>query len=275
MSEYKFSVAISVYKDDDSKFFDRALESITVLQTVKPSEVVLVVDGLVSDEIDKVINKYIALTGIFNVIRLPENKGLGNALRIAVETASYSLIARMDSDDVSLPDRFEKELAILTADPTLDVIGGDITEFIDTEENIVAKRSVPCSDTEIKQYMKKRCPLNHVSVMFKKESVLACGNYQDLFWNEDYYLWIRMAEKGGKMANIGEVAVNVRAGSDMYKRRGGRKYFNSELFLQKYMLKRKMIGKTSFLFNVAKRLVIQILMPSFIRGWAYKKYARS
>ena len=274
MSELKFSVAMSVYRNDDPAQFDRALESITVLQTVKPDEIVLVVDGHVGDGLNGVIAKYEALFSIFRVIRLEKNGGLGNALRLAVEHATYELIARMDSDDVSLPTRFEEQLRYFSENGEVDIVGGDISEFVGEEENVVAYRKVPCSDAEIKTYMKKRCPLNHVSVMYKKAAVLNAGGYLDLFWNEDYYLWIRMAEKGAAMGNTGTVLVNVRTGADMYSRRGGKKYFKSELFLQKYMLERKMIGRAIYLENVLKRWIVQRLLPNRIRGWVFRTFAR-
>ena len=238
-----FSVAISVYKSDNPIYFDRALSSITDLQTIKPDEVVLVVDGPVSKDIDLVIKKYEDKYPFFNVIRLETNGGLGNALKIAVENAKYDLIARMDSDDVSVNTRFAEQLSFFVNNPDIDIVGGDITEFIDKESNVVGKRSVPKSNYEIREYMKTRCAMNHVSVMYKKASVINAGGYQDWFWNEDYYLWIRMWLNGAKFANTGTVLVNVRVGEEMYQRRGGAKYFNSEKGLQDYMLQHNRLIK--------------------------------
>ena len=272
--DLKFSVIMSVYKNDSAEFFDRALSSVTDEQTVMPNEIVLVVDGPVGDDINSVIHKYSDKFGSLKVIRLEKNSGLGNALRIAVDNSSYELIARMDSDDVSLPNRFEEQLKMFEQNSALDIVGSDISEFIGDEANVVAKRTVPLADKEIKEYSKVRCPFNHVTVMYKKSSVVKVGNYLDLFWNEDYYLWIRMVEADMKMANTGTVSVNVRTGEDMYKRRGGVKYFKSELFLQKYMRKRKMIGCVTYFSNVAKRFIVQILMPNFIRGWVFRTFAR-
>ena len=275
MSDLKFSVAISVYKKDNSIFFARALKSITDDQTLKPNEIVLVVDGAVSQEIDGVINDFsIKYPNLFKIIRLEKNGGLGNALRIAVENSSFEIIARMDSDDVSLPERFEKQINYLKENPDVDIMGGDISEFIDSEENVVAYRKVPVGDEEIKKYMKKRCPFNHMTVIYKKSAVLKAGGYLDFFWNEDYYLWIRMFESGAVFANTGNVLVNVRTGKDMYKRRGGVKYYKSEKALQKYMLKHKIIGFGTYFVNVTKRFIVQVLMPNGIRGWVFKKFAR-
>lgn len=269
-----FSIAMSVYKSDNPSFFDRALSSITELQTVMPDEIVLVVDGPISEELNKVIEIYEKKYDIFNVVRLEKNGGLGNALKIAVENARYELIARMDSDDVSTPTRFEEQLKYFTTHSQTDIVGGDITEFIGTEDNIVGKRVVPQTNDEIREYMKTRCAMNHVSVMYKKSSVQAAGGYQDWFWNEDYYLWIRMWLNNTVFANTGTVLVNVRVGEEMYQRRGGDRYFKSEKGLQNYMLQHKMIGVSTYIKNVGKRLIVQKLLPNKLRGWIFRTFAR-
>lgn len=274
MMDKNFSVAISVYKKDKASYFDRAVESITDLQTVKPSEIVLVVDGPVSEEINHVISKYEEKYKIFNVIRLPQNGGLGNALRIAVENCRHELIARMDSDDIAFPTRFEQQLNYFENNPNIDIVGGDITEFIDQEDNVVGKRVVPVTHEEITTYMKRRCAFNHMTVMYKKTAVQQAGGYLDWFWNEDYYLWIRMMENKCVFANTGTVLVNVRTGGDMYKRRGGKKYFRSEIALQKYMRKRALIGMPTYLMNCTKRFILQVLLPNRLRGWVFRTFAR-
>ena len=273
MDKTKFSVAMSVYKNDNAEHFARALRSITEEQTVKPDEIVLVVDGPVGDDVNAVIEDFSSKCGIFKVIRLEQNGGLGNALKLAVENASFELIARMDSDDVSVPDRFEQQIKFMTEND-VDILGGNISEFIDEEGNVVAHRNVPLTNDEIYEYLKVRCPLNHVSVMFKKNAVIAAGNYIDQYCNEDYYLWIRMAENKAIMANTGTVLVNVRVGKDMYNRRGGRKYFKSEKALQKYMRRKKIISFATYLSNVTKRFIVQVLLPNRLRGWVFKKFAR-
>lgn len=269
-----FSVAISVYKNDNPVFFDRALNSITENQTIMPNEIVLVVDGPVSAELNRVIDMYEDKFNIFKIIRLKKNGGLGNALKIAVENSTYELIARMDSDDVSLPARFEEQLKFFVLNPETDVVGGNITEFIGNENNIVGMRSVPLTNEAIREYMKIRCAFNHMSVMYKKSAVQSAGGYQDWFWNEDYYLWIRMWLNGAIFANTGSVLVNVRVGEEMYQRRGGKKYFSSEKRLQDYMLKQGMINWYIYIKNVSKRMIVQKLMPNKIRGWVFRTFAR-
>ena len=274
MINRQFSVAMSVYRNDNPLYFRRALESIIEKQSERPAEIVLVVDGPIGVELNAVIDEYSSKHDIFKLIRLEKNAGLGNALRIAVENASNELVARMDSDDIALETRFEEQLNFFSENSDVDIVGGDISEFVGEEDNIVAYRKVPKTDFEIKEYLKRRCPLNHVSVMFKKSAVKKAGGYLDLFWNEDYYLWIRMAECNALMANTGTVLVNVRTGADMYQRRGGKKYYKSEKFLQKYMLERKMIGRLTYFSNLSKRFIIQRLLPNKLRGWVFRTFAR-
>ena len=270
-----FSVITSVYRNDKPAFVARALESITIAQSVKPDEVVIVVDGPVPDELRNLIIYTVQSTpSLYKVIWLPENKGLGNALRVGVENAKYDIVARMDSDDVSTPDRFEKQIAYMEAHPECDVVGGQIIEFIDSESNIIGKREVPCKHDEIFTWLKGRCPFNHVSVTMLRSRVVAIGNYLDWHYNEDYYLWIRMAEAGYRFANLPDTLVNVRVGKEMYARRGGWKYFKSEKGLQDYMLKHKMISLPRYCYNVLGRFVIQVAMPNKLRGFIFQKLFR-
>ncbi len=268
-----FSVCISVYKNDNAKHFSLALESI-VNQSVVPSEIVLVIDGIISKEIENVITDFKNKNSLLKTIYFSKNRGLGEALKIAVENTSYELIARMDSDDIALFNRFEKQLKCFEENFNLSVVGGSVNEFIDNENNIVAMRICPSEDSAIKKYMKSRCGFNHVTVMFKKSEVLRAGNYKYWFWNEDYYLWIRMMEQGCVFKNLPDVLVNVRVGKDMYARRGGIQYFKSEAKLQKYMYQHNIITLPKYLFNVLVRYCVQILMPNSLRGFVFRKLFR-
>jgi hypothetical protein len=155
-----------------------------------------------------------------------------------------------------------------------DIVGGQMTEFIDSPDNIVGRREVPLTNEEIYEFMKSRCALNHVTVMFRKEAVMKAGNYQDWFWNEDYYLWVRMMMAGCKFANIPDVAVNVRSGADQYARRGGKKYFDSEIGIKKLMLEKGMINRREYVVNYVQRFIIQLLLPNNVRGWVFRTFAR-
>lgn len=270
-----FSIVTSVYRNDKPEFVKRAHDSITKLQTVKPNEIVLVVDGPVPDDLKKLIIEIEqSAPDLYNVIWLPENKGLGNALQLGVQKAKYDLIARMDSDDVAAPDRFEKQIAYMELHPECDVVGGQITEFIDSETNIVSKRIVPCTHRDISAWLKTRNPFNHMTVMMSRTRTLAIGNYIDSHFNEDYFLWIRMDEAGYKFANLPDTLVNVRVGKEMYQRRGGWKYFQSEKRLHDYMFGHKMISFPHYCFNILGYFLIQCVVPNKLRGFFIQKLLR-
>lgn len=204
------------------------------------------------------------------VIYLETNQGHGNARRISLENCSNELVALMDADDISLNNRFENQLNAFMSDKKIDIVGGQITEFVDSPDNIVGKRLVPEKDKEIKDYMKKRCPMNQVSVMFKKSFYEKVGGYIDWFCEEDYYLWIRMAEANGKFKNVPEILVNVRIGNEMSSRRGGWKYFLSEARLQNYMLKKKIISFPRYVYNVILRFGGEVVLTNKIRMKLFK-----
>lgn len=272
MNEQKFSVSMCVYGGDEPAWFRDAVESI-LNQTAQPDEVVLVVDGPVPEALNAVICGY-ECDGRFKVIRLAQNMGHGEARRVGLEACSYPLIALMDADDLSVPERFEKQLQAFAADPELTIVGGVINEFIDSPDNVVGVRTVCANHADIAHDMKKRCPMNQVTVMFSKEFAQNVGGYLDWHCEEDYYLWLRILLAGGKFANIQENLVNVRVGKEMYQRRGGWKYFSSEARLQGWMLKKKVIGIPTYVINVAKRLIVQVLLPNRLRGWVFQKFAR-
>lgn len=273
MNDYKFSVLICVYGGDNALHFDQAMNSIFE-QTLQPDEVVLVVDGPICAELTSVVDKYTESHKQLKVIQLEKNQGHGTARRIGIESCSYDFIAIMDADDMSVPDRFEKQINIFKTNSQVSIVGGQIYEFVDNTNNIVGIRNVPEKDADIKEYMKKRCPMNQVTVMFRKEHILSVGGYIDWYCEEDYYLWIRMAVAEMQFYNLSENLVFVRVGKEMYQRRGGTKYFKSEAKLQYYMLTKKLISPLRYLINVTERLIIQVLMPNKLRSWIFKKFAR-
>lgn len=272
MPDTKFSVSMCVYGKDNPEWFRTAVDSI-LNQTRKPDEVVLVVDGPVPQEFDDVINHF-EQNSIFKVIRLPENKGHGEARRVGLNNCSNELVALMDADDISAEDRFEKQLALFESDAELTIVGGNITEFVGTPDNIIEARVVKSDDASIKEDMKKRCPMNQMTVMFRKSVVESAGGYLDWYCDEDYYLWIRLLKAEAKFANLPDYLVNVRIGKEMYQRRGGTKYFMSEAKLQKFMLDNEIIGLGRFAVNVGERLVVQVLLPNKLRSWVFKNFAR-
>lgn len=269
-----FSVAICVYHKDDTQHFRQAIESVTVNQSLKPNEVVIVCDGPIDGNLDDYVSLLEHRGAPFKIIRLPQNLGHAGARQAGLEAASNNLVAIMDADDISVPDRFEKQIRAYTENPEMAVIGGQIDEFIGEPNNVVGSRIVPLNDAEIKTYLKSRCPMNLVTVMFRKDYVQAVGGYQEWYCEEDYYLWLRLAKAGYSFMNLSENLVNVRVGDEMYQRRGGWHYFKSEARLQGYMLRNRIISMPRYCYNVFGRFAVQVAMPNRLRGFIFQKLFR-
>lgn len=273
MNTERFSVAMCVYGKNDIKWFVEAVNSV-LNQTVMPDEIVLVVDGPVPEQMENTIQKFEQLD-IFKTIRLPDNRGHGIARSVGLKGCSNELVALMDADDICAHDRFEKQLTAFQRHPEVSVVGGQISEFITSAAESVGIRTVPLTDQEIKEDLKKRCPFNQVTAMLKKADVERAGGYLDWYCNEDYYLWNRMYLAGMKFANVSDILVNVRVGEDMYQRRGGWKYWVSEWKMQNFMLKNRIIGLGDYVINVSKRFVVQVLLPNRLRSFVFQKFART
>lgn len=268
-----FSVLMSVYYKEDSEYLDTALNSI-FQQTVVPSEVVIVKDGKLTNELDAVIDLYERrFSKQIKILSLPQNVGLGQALNIGLKACTNELVARMDSDDINILDRFERQLMIFEKDSKIDVVGGWVSEFIDVPQNIVSVRKLPEYQKDILKYSKKRSPLNHVSVMFKKSTVLKAGSYQHFPLMEDYYLWIRMLMNGAIFYNIQEPLVLVRNSNGMYNRRGGLSYAKIESRFFRYLYKIHYIGLSLLIVNVCIRFVVRVI-PNQLRKQIYLKALR-
>ena len=273
MSKLKFSVIMSIYKTDNPEYLQVALDSI-IHQTLVPNEIVLIADGPVPQELIDVVDNTKTRFADLHAYYQDKNRGLGGALRIAVEKAQYDYLARMDSDDISLPDRFEKQMRCFEEDHELAVVGGMITEFVDSPEHVVSKRILPLDDRGIKRFMQSRCGVNHVTVIMKKSELLRAGNYQQDFKQEDYFLWVRMIEAGCKFRNIPDIVVNVRSGRDQFARRGGMAYYKDVLALNKWMWQHGLITLPKMIYNDMVRGTVQFLLPNSVRTWVYQRFLR-
>lgn len=275
----RFSVAMSIYKNDDPAYLKVAMDSIIANQTWKPDEIVIVGDGplpgslveVVENEKSELISKGLPTEIVF--LPQEENRGLGEALRIACEHCRYDYIARMDSDDISLPDRFEKQMRVFEEDPEVGVVGGMITEFVGHPANVVSKRLLPLDNAGIYKMMQTRCGVNHVTVIMKKSELMKAGNYSGKFRQEDYYLWARMMKAGCRFRNIPEVVVNVRSGVDQFARRGGISYFHQHMKVFKFMHHEGLISYSILLKNYMLRFA-QAVFPARLRTVAYHKLLR-
>lgn len=267
----KFSVLMSVYYKEKAEYLEQALVSIYDNQTLKPSEIVIVKDGKLTDELDSVIEKFIfSHPNVVNLVELEKNVGLGKALNIGVKKCSNEIIARMDSDDVSENHRFEKQIKYMNE---FDIVGSNVIEFIDDIDNVISIRKMPITTEEIIKFSKKRNPFCHPSVMYKKDSILKCGNYIESYLTEDYNLWVRMIEKKCKCRNIDDVLVYMRTDEEFYKRRGGFKYLKEMLKFKTRLYKKKYINFFQYIYVCITHIVV-CLMPNFMRNIFYKKCLR-
>lgn len=261
---------MSTYKNDNPDFLKEALNSI-VSSSVLPSELVLVLDGQIPLKNKEIINSFIEKIDM-KIIHLPENLGLGLALQKGLAHCSYEWIARFDTDDICLPDRFAKQIAFIEENPHIDVFSSPVLEFSDVKNNFFIKK-VPVEENLIKKYAKKRNPINHMSAMFKKSSVLEVGGYRDDLFFEDYSLWVRLLVGGYKIGNMDIPTVYARTGVDMVKRRGGLKYFVREVRIQYNFFKWGFLSLFEFLANISLRFPIR-LAPTIFRGKIYEKFLR-
>lgn len=257
---------MSIYHKEKSEYFNRAMQSIWDEQMIKPDEVVLVQDGKLTDELYKAISKWKEKLGeVLKIVPLEKNVGLGDALNFGLQHCSNELVARMDTDDIALSDRFEKQLKIFQNND-VDICSSWVSEFDSDENEIIAYRKVPETHEEIVSFAKKRCPVNHPAVMYRKSSVQKSGGYKKMMWFEDYYLWARMILNGAKFYNIQEPLVNMRAGFGQLERRSGLKYALSELELQKEFLKFGFINYFQFMHNVIIRFIVRVLPIKMVRS---------
>lgn len=267
-----FSVILSIYYKESPLFLRESLDSL-FSQTVCPDEVILVKDGPIGDELDNVIDSYVTRYPYLKVLSLVTNRGLGKALNEGLKYCSHELVARMDTDDIAMPERFEKQLAVFKKHPDIDVVGAWIDEFENDISSVRSVRKLPEHQCDILTFAKRRNPINHPVVMFRKSAVLAAGGYQHFPLFEDYYLWIRMLINGAKFYNIQESLLYFRFSSEMFKRRGGWKYAMNEFRFQWMMRKLHFISILEFIQNVFVRFLTRIV-PNFLREIMYKKLLR-
>lgn len=269
----KFSVLMSVYAKDSKEYFEQALNSI-IHQTLPPNEILIIVDGVIDKEVLMMIKAYKKKNPqLINIHYIPQNVGLGEAMKCGVSLCKYEIIARMDSDDIAKSTRFEKQIKYLEKNPEVDILGSYISEFVDHPSIIISERKVPITNTEIKRFAKRRSPFNHMTVMFKKEAILRAGNYRKFPFLEDYFLWIRLIHNDINAHNLPESLVYARIGEEMFKRRGGREYFVSETKLQLIMYRMKIINFYEFSSNLIIRLIVRHV-PNKHRAKLYRLLLR-
>lgn len=267
----KYSVLMSVYYKENAVYLKKSIESI-LNQTLKPNEFVIVCDGKLTKELDDVLDFFQKEnTNLVKIVRLEKNVGLGCALNAGMRECSYSIIARMDSDDISMLDRCEKQMQMIQQG--YDIVSGTVQEFTKTPEDAYASRKLPELNADIYRFARRRNPFNHPCVMYRKEAVLLAGGYKDFPFFEDYYLWARMLLEKVNCYNIQEPILYMRAGNNMYRRRGGIKYLKTMTKFRFYLYKAGISSLGDFFVSIGGQAIVCVL-PNFARKIFYEKCLR-
>ncbi|WP_232818939.1 glycosyltransferase [Homoserinimonas sp. OAct 916] len=267
----RFSLLLPVYAGDKADYFTEAFTSAVNLQTLKPDEVILVQDGPISVELDDAMEDAIENSPV-TVLRvlLDENLGLANALTVGLTHCTYDIVARMDADDIALPNRFEVQIPRLV-DGGLDLLGAGLLEFAESTGEIGARRTPPVGTEAIVQASRFRDPFNHPTVVYRKSAVKNAGGYRDLGLMEDYWLFARMIHKGAVVDNVPDALVMYRVGDGAYARRGGWSQLRAETALQREFLRSGFVSRRQYLRNVAIRGGYR-LVPESLRKIAYRRF---
>ena len=264
---------MSVYCKENPGYLRMAMDSIWN-QTIPTDDFILVCDGPLNEGLDAVIRGMEKIhSNDLKVIRLEKNGGLGNALNIGIKHCKHELVARMDSDDISRPNRCERQLKVFAKHPEVSIVSGTVEEFSASIYEIEARRVLPKKQESIIKFAQKRNPFNHPCVMYKKSAIENAGGYQSFYLLEDYYLWVRMLQNGCIGYNIQEPLLWMRAGSDMYKRRSGWRYAKSQQALFRYMKDNRFIGPGQYVKSVVIRSASS-LTPNWLREFMYKSILR-
>lgn len=269
----KFSVLMSLYYKEKPDYFRQCIESI-LEQTVLPAQIVIVKDGPLNEELEDVLKYYVNQnTNLYTILSLKKNLGLGLALANGILCCKYELIARADTDDISRRDRFEKQLKMFSDNPSLDICGSHIVEFENDIDNVISKRCVPLKHNDIVKYQKQRSAFNHMTVMYKKSSVMRAGNYEHCPLMEDDMLWIKMMVNGANCANIDDYLVYARTGYAMIQRRGGWDYFVKYKNAREKIYQKKYISSFDYYKSIVAQLIVSLL-PKEMRKLVFLYFLR-
>jgi len=268
-----YSILQTVYRSDNPEYLKSTIESM-LAQSLPSDDYVIVEDGPVPEELENVILSYEESNPVIHVLRLPQNVGLGKALNEGLPLCKNELIARMDSDDISLPERCEKQVKAFMDDPELDIVGCPVKEFVGTPDNIVGQRLVPLDNESIHRFNRRRDPFNHPSVMYRKSKVMTYGPYGDYRKNQDTDLWIKLLSKGGcKAINLNEFLLMFRFDEGTFRKRKSWTNTKTLINIRWKAFKDKYCSLIDFLVVSGAQIAIYI-MPSGLQRFIYQHILR-
>lgn len=268
----KYSVLTTLYAKEKPEFLRACLDSM-LAQTVPPSEYVIVKDGPLTEELENVLSEYAQRYEIFKMVCLNENMGCGEASIAGMNACTYDLVARIDSDDISMPNRCELEIKCFMEDPELVVVGSDMYEFEEDPSVIVSEKKMPYSQEEIYKFGKRRNPFNHSTVMMRKSIVQKHGGYAPIRRALDLELFTKLLYQGCKCKNLDKPLVLFRTGNSRVKRKKNWTNLKCDLGVYKRNYKEKYISLFD-LFFVTVRQVVFFLMPDGLARFLYSKIYR-
>lgn len=273
MIEDKYSVLMSVYYDEKPEYFKASIESM-IGQSLIPNQIVIVKDGELTEELNEIINKFEeTYPDLFTIVAIKENVGLGLALNEGLKRCRNELVARMDTDDISIKERCELQVQKFMSNKHLSIVGSLINEFVEDPNRIISSRIVPLNHEEILKFSKRRNPFNHPTVMYKKSEVLKLGGYGNFRRNQDLDLFVRMLNKGLKAININQALVLFRANESNLKRRKSWEKCSSYIDMI-YNFWRKGYSTFTDLIIVTVSQVIVFLAPIIVLEWISNTYLR-
>jgi len=264
-----FSVLMSVYRAESAKYLNEALHSVWFEQSLKPSQIVVVRDGPLTEDLDAVLRKWNqSLGSVLVQVDLPANKGLGAALNAGLAFCKYELVARMDTDDRAAPGRFKRQWTFMQEHHDIVASSGLVEEWDESFHKLIAERTLPLQSAELEKYAKRRSPLSHPAVIFRKSVIDEVGGYPELRKAQDYALWSVLLAKGYRLANLDACLVKMRTGNELMQRRNW-KYLIAEYRLLKFQKRIKFIGWRDFIFNLFLRAILR-LSPASAKTLMYR-----
>ena len=268
----KYSVLMSVYHKEKPEYLSQSIKSM-VEQSLPPHEFVLVKDGPLTPELDKIINNFDKqYPNLFNIVNLPKNRGIGSAANAGLSECKCDLIVKMDADDISRKDRCELQIREFMLDSELDIIGSQLVEFDSDISNVTAVRAVPTEHDDIVKFAKRRSPFNNQTVVYKKSTVLSVGGYSGLK-RVKITICLYGSYIMGKVEEYRRGTCLLRLNSDAYARRGTFKNTSAVIKSRYDSMRIGFSSPIDFIIAVLGQIFIAIL-PNRLKNWLYIKFLR-
>jgi len=266
-----YSVLMSTYAKDRPDWLIVAVESMAN-QTLKPAEIIIMIDGPIPEELQQAVSECVERYPIIRTVAMPENVGLGEAMRLGINECKNEWIARMDADDISDIKRCEEELRF-AIEKNADIVGCDCAEFTNDMNSPKSMRVFPEDHESLVELSRRKVPFCHPAVMMKKSAVLRAGNYKQVFLHEDYDVFVRMLATGSVGCTVKKTLYHVRVNENFYNRRGGIKYVMTLLGFNWSLLRRGWMSPADFFVRSCGNILVG-MSPTWLRMWIYRRFLR-